>query len=142
MRASPGIGCTRMVLRYFESLYHALDGLWHAVATERNLKLFVAGYILTILGAAYFQFALWEWLTVLLAGGAFLAIELINTSLERFVDAFDEHVTHQHDTAHLIAMKNTKDIAAAAALVIGLTSVIIEVLLFYPYVRALITPQL
>lgn len=126
------------MLHYWKSLCHALEGLAYAVKTEKNLKIFVFGFLLAIVGALYFDFEPWEWMVILLAGGGFLGTELLNTSLERFTDAFDEHVRRRHDDSHYIAIKNTKDVASAAALTIGTAAVIIVVVLFWPHVAELL----
>lgn len=101
---------------YFESLSCALNGLREAISTERNLKLFIIGVLLTFPLAAFLQLPLWQWIVLILSGGTFISMELMNTALEHFTDAFDSHSKKQQDI-HFEAIKMTKDIAAAAALV-------------------------
>lgn len=122
-----------MLLKIYRSFTYALSGLWHATHTERNLKI----VILVILGgfilAAILRIALWEWVVLLIASGTVCAVELINTSLERFADAFERHAKKNDDPTHYHLMKATKDIAAAAALVSGSAGIIAALIIFWPY---------
>jgi diacylglycerol kinase len=128
------------VQRYFHSLTHALRGLQTAVRRERNLRLFLA----LIAAVAFLSFSLriqdWEWAILLLSGGAFLGVELLNTALERFTDLFDEHVKgSEFERSHFSHIKAVKDVASAAALVAGLTAAVVTTIILYPYVLSLLT---
>jgi diacylglycerol kinase len=122
-----------MLSSYIRSMLYAVEGLWHALSTERNLKLFALGVVLSLFLAALFRLYPADWVLLLTAGGVFLSVELLNTALERFTDAFDVHSKKQAD-AHTAAIKATKDIAASASLVIGLAWVSIICIVFWPYV--------
>ncbi len=114
---------------YFKSLGHAFEGLFHAFITERNLRLFGILYLLSLMLGVTLRIALWEWQIVIFTGGVFLAIELINTALEHFTDAFDTH----SKGIHFDAIKATKDIAASASLVIGVAWGLILCFIFVPH---------
>ena len=102
--------------KYVHSIGYALSGLSHAVTTERNFPLFIGAYILSLIAGLFLQLDLQQFAIVILSGGMFLAIELLNTALERFADAFDTH-TRKQDDVHHKAIKRTKDVAAGAALI-------------------------
>lgn len=116
---------------YARSFCFACNGFFHAVRTERNLKLFVAGYVGSILVSLVLQIDGFSWAFILFSGGTFLAIELLNTALEHFSDAFDSHSKKQDDI-HYAAIKATKDIAAAAALVSALAWVAVSLIVLLP----------
>ncbi len=116
---------------YLDSFLFACNGLRHAIATERNLKLFAAGYVASIIVSLMLGISLVGWAFVLLSGGTFLAIELLNTAIEDFSDAFDTH-TKKQDDLHYQAIKATKDIAAAAALMSALTWIVILAIVLLP----------
>ncbi len=118
---------------YIKSLGYALEGFWHAFKTERNFKLFVLLYIVSIGAGVFFGITKANWEILFFAGGGFLAIELINTALEHFADAFDTHSKSQNDV-HTHAIKCTKDIAAAASLtcLVGWGAVL--AIIFWPYI--------
>ncbi len=116
--------------RTYKSLRNALVGFAHALLTERNFKLFVTVYVCVLLLGALLRISLWEWLALLLSGGNFLSIELLNTALERLTDVCDEYRKASEPMAKLhTGLKAAKDVASAAALVsfiiVGLVIVII-----------------
>lgn len=114
---------------YFKSLGHAFEGLFHAFLTERNLRLFGIFYLLSLMLGVTLRIALWEWQIVIFTGGVFLSIELLNTALEHFTDAFDAHSR----SIHYSAIKATKDIAASASLVIGMAWGLVLCFIFIPH---------
>ena len=122
--------CSRRMQSYLSSLRFALQGLFHAFRTERNLKLFGSLYLLTLMVAVALRIEIWDWSTVIFTGGVFLAVELLNTALEHFTDAFDLH----SKSIHAPAVKATKDIAAGASLVCAVAWGLILCIVFVPYV--------
>jgi diacylglycerol kinase len=121
-----------MTRSLWNSFVYALEGIWHSLSTELNIKLFVLGYIVSLILAAVFQFTILEWAIVLVSGSTFLTVELLNTAIERFTDAFDTHAKSQNDV-HFEAIKVTKDVAAGAALVAGTSWVVATGVLLYPH---------
>ncbi len=103
--------------RAWKSFGHALDGLSHAIASECNLQRFLVCYSIVLLLAGRLNLTAAEWASLILAGGLFCCIELFNTALERFVDAFDEHRKSTVGDSFHLGLKATKDIASAASLV-------------------------
>jgi len=65
---------------------------------------------------------------IIFSGGIFLSVELINTALERFTNAFDAH----SQSIHSPAIKATKDIAAGASLVCAVAWGVILCMIFLP----------
>ncbi len=124
-----------MLSPYVRSVNYAAEGLWHAVTTERNLKLFALGVVVSFALATIFQLDPADWIIILVAGGMFIATELLNTSLERLSSAFYRHIEEAKDThKHRPAMKHTKDVAAAAALVMAVTWAAVVLIVLWPYV--------
>ncbi len=117
---------------YIRSLRYALEGLTHAFGTERNLKLFGALYVLSLVLAWTLEISARDWQMVIFTGGIFLAVELMNTALEHFSDAFYTHAKKQDDL-HTLAIKATKDIAAGASLICALAWGIILTIIFAPH---------
>ncbi len=108
-----------------------------ALQTERNTRLFTFCFLGTLVLGGFLKLSAAEWPLLIFSGMAFLAIELMNTSLERFVDAFHSHSTKQDDH-HYQSLKATKDVAAAAALLMAMGWVAVCVMTFLPYVQPLI----
>jgi diacylglycerol kinase len=119
--------------KYNKSLRYALEGLWHALTTERSLKLFVALYALSLIVSWLLHIHARDWEMVILSGGLFIAVELVNTALERFADAFYAHAKAQNDL-HTKAIKATKDIAAGASLVCAVGWIVILAMIYFPHV--------
>lgn len=119
---------------YFQSLRYALEGVWHALKTERNMRLFTALYVLSFLLAWFLDVSRRDWQMLIFSGGIFLAMELVNTALEHFADAFHTHTHHQNDP-HTAAIKITKDIAAGASLVCALAWIVVLVMIVIPHLQ-------
>jgi len=117
------------------SLGYALTGFRHALTHERNIQFFLAGYFVILLLGALLRLLLWEWIAILFCGGLFLVAELLNTALEHLADVFDDHRKVQHGPAYLHALKNAKDVAAAASLAALLTTIVVVCIVFWPYVE-------
>ncbi|TSC59254.1 MAG: diacylglycerol kinase [Candidatus Peregrinibacteria bacterium Greene0416_62] len=116
------------MFRIVRSLGYALEGLKHALIHERNLQLFVLGYAAVLVCATTLSLERWEWTALMVSGGAFIAVELFNTALERLTDAVDSLPRESANVLLHHSMKAAKDVAAAAALA-GLAVVAMTVLL-------------
>jgi diacylglycerol kinase len=119
---------------YWNSLRYALSGLTHALKTERNLKLFVALYVLSFVIGAILGIRSRDWEILIFTGGVFIAVELMNTAIEHFTDAFDIH----SNKLHKAAVKATKDIAAAASLVCAVAWGLTLLMIYLPYVLSIV----
>ncbi|UPA22297.1 diacylglycerol kinase [Candidatus Peribacteria bacterium] len=120
--------------RMKRSLGFALVGLRHAFEREKNLRMFLWVYIVVIGLGVYLHLLLWEWLAVVMAGGMFMATELLNTAIERFVDVIDHNRKIEGNEGYHHNLKAAKDVAAAASLIALLTNIIVIGIVFYPYV--------
>jgi len=110
----------------------AFRGLFIAFKTERNLKIHLAAMVVAVGVGFYLRLSLLEWCLVIFAIGFVLIAELLNTALERLCD--ETHGGKQNQ-----AIKNCKDISAAAVLLSALTAFIIGVLiLIMPLFRKLL----
>lgn len=104
---------------------HALAGIRQAVREERHMKVhFVLGLVVTT-AAFYFPLSSVERAILFLTIGTVLGAEMLNTAFERTVDL----VTKEW---HPLA-KAAKDIASGAVLVLALTSIVIALCIFVPY---------
>jgi len=115
------------------SARHAYLGLREAMRTERNLQIFAFWYSAVLLLGLFLRLSWIEWIVVLLAGGIFFSVELLNTALEWLTDALDDHLKSGHQSEHFLAVKMAKDIAAAASLVSLTMVIVILLIVFVPY---------
>lgn len=103
----------------------AILGIIMATNKERNLKIHVVISFLVILFGLYFDISKIEWMFIIFAIGFVIAMELMNTAIERVVDLVTKDF-------HPLA-KQAKDIAAGAVFVSAVISAIIGLLIFVPY---------
>lgn len=109
---------------FLASLGHAIHGIRHAVAGERNLKIQLAAFVLALGAALLLRIPRLELLAVLGVSALVLALELANTALERLAD----RVSRAPDAHIGIA----KDVMAGAVLLAALFAVVIGLLVFVP----------
>ncbi len=106
-----------------QSFKNALNGIYQAVLSEKNMRIHVGATVLVVLGGILLSLDTIRWVLLTIAIGFVLVSELINTSLEKLTDM----VTSEYsETAGKV-----KDIAAAAVLVSAVLSVIVGLLVFY-----------
>lgn len=112
--------------KLFHSFHHAFRGLKYVLKNEQNFQLELLIGIFIVILMFVFDIRDWQKVALFLVIFSLLAIELINTILERVVDILKPRV---HPYAQLI-----KDIMAAAVLIAVLGAVVIGAIIFYPYI--------
>ncbi len=117
---------TKRQINLGQSFLCAFQGITGPILKERNFKIQLAFGLCAILLSAYFQILRIEWIIIILCVGLVLALELINFAIERTVDLASDY--HYHELA-----KWAKDASAGAVLIASIVTVIIGVLIFYPY---------
>lgn len=106
--------------RLVRSFRYAFKGLAYLVSYERNFKVHVGALILVIVGGIYFNLSFIEFSLALLAAGAVLVTEAINSGMEILLDIiYPEHNGKS---------KIIKDLMAGAVLISALFSIAIGVL--------------
>jgi diacylglycerol kinase (ATP) len=107
------------------SFKYALKGLKCMLVHENNFRVHCSATLLVNFLAYYFKINITEWCIILLCCGLVMAMEIINTAIEKTIDLI---CPEQNPTAGLI-----KDIAAAAVLVMSICSLVIGILIFGKY---------
>lgn len=106
------------------SFKFGFQGIASAAAGERNMQIHIGISIMVISAGFAFSITKYEWIAVLLAIGGMLALEMLNTAIERTVDMYTKEF-------HPLA-KQAKDIAAGAVLVYAMICVAIGIIIFLP----------
>lgn len=114
---------------FFKSLSYAMTGMITAVKVERNFQIHLVFAVVVIGSSFYFSISKVEWIFILFAIGGMLALELVNSAIERVVDL----VTLEY---HPLA-KLAKDFAAGAVLLYAIVAVAIGLLIFLPRILRL-----
>ena len=116
--------------RFTESVGHALDGINYVSSHERNFKIETLFAIMVTIASFLLKVSLIEWSILMLVISLVLALEMINTSIERCVDL----VTQDYKELAKIA----KDVSAGAVLVVSIFSIIIGIVIFLPKIILLL----
>ena len=114
-----------------ESFYHAFNGVWLGLRTERNLRLHFAAAAAIALLAFFLKVDYLGCLALTGAIGLVLTAEFINTSLEHLVDLASGRTYH-------VSAKAAKDTAAAAVLMASICACVIGVMVLGPKVLELL----
>ncbi len=109
-----------------KSFGYAVEGVWHALRCNRNLRISFFLAVLVILLGLYFQVTSLEMVILIIAILLVILSEMINTAIEEMVNL----ITQEHRKEAKIA----KDVAAGMVLVASMGSVIIGLLIFTPYI--------
>jgi len=110
----------------FKSFQYAFEGFQTCISSERNLIIHFIFMILVIFLGFFFSIKTSEWIVCILLFGAVISAELFNTAIETTVDICSPEIRPQ--------AKIAKDTAAAAVLTLAISSLVIGILIFLPYV--------
>lgn len=114
-----------MLPRLTQGFSYALTGLKLAWAQELNFRIEVACAAVAVALGAFLHVSHVAFGVIILAIGAVLAVEVLNTALEELCDMLQP----SHDP-HVAAIK---DLAAAAVLLVSIGAGIVGILIFAPY---------
>ena len=112
------------MFRYFRSVKFALNGLFYALRTERNVQIWFGIAILTLAIAAWLDVSQTEFLIILLWMFLIGTSEYLNTSIEKLAD----RVTLEHDEQ----IKYVKDISAGATFIASIGAIISGLIILVP----------
>lgn len=107
-----------------DSFVAAGRGCALVLRNERNIRIHCILACAAVILGLFLEFTPGEISLVLLVSAAIIASELFNAALERLSDIVKPRVSGY--------VEQTKDIAAAAVLVLSLTSVVVGILLYVP----------
>jgi diacylglycerol kinase len=111
--------------RHTISFKHAFTGLFHTLKTQPNLRIHVTIAAIVIVSGIFFHLSHLEWIIIAFTIAWVIVSEMINTSIEAIVDL----ITHERR----IEAKIAKDVAAGMVLVGAMTSIIVGLIIFTPY---------
>lgn len=117
------------MIKFFKGFGFAFAGIWQMLLYERNFKVHVLALIVVISAGLYFRVTANEWLILLLISALVLALETINSAIEKLCDLYTKE-THPQ-------IKLIKDIAAGAVLIAAIFAVVIALIIFKKYILTL-----
>ncbi|MDR2040740.1 MAG: diacylglycerol kinase family protein [Tannerella sp.] len=117
------------VKRLVKSFGYAVGGLRQVVCQEQNARVHLLVALCTVVAGCCFRISATEWIAVLLAIGGVMAAETFNTSIEALSDTVSSKYSEN--------IKQVKDFAAGAVLIVALAAVIVGLIIFLPKIIAL-----
>lgn len=113
-----------MIRKHTISFKHAFDGVRWAFSTQPNYRIHLSLSLLSITAGLLFQISYAEWILIIFLIFLGLAIETMNSSVEKVCDAvtkeYNEHI------------KLSKDAAAGAMLLFATGAFIVACMIFIP----------
>lgn len=101
---------------------YALFGFKIALKEEKSLVIHLIFSVLTIIISGVLKLNVIEWAIIIMLIGFVICLELINTAIENMIDMISFKYNFN--------AKKIKDIAAAATLVLAITSVVVGMIIF------------
>ncbi len=114
---------------FLESFSYAARGVSIALK-EHNMRIHAVVTLFVVIMADYFKISRDDWCWVIGCIALVAALETTNTAIERACNLVDEIAGLGID----LRIRNIKDIAAGAVLIVSIASAVIGVLIFAPYV--------
>ena len=112
------------VSAFLRSFTFAGQGVWHAVRTQRNMRVHLAAAAAAVIAGAVLGISPVQWACIALVIGLVLVAEIFNTVIEAMIDL---HTEQFHPLA-----KIAKDGAAGAVLVASIAAIGVAVAVFVP----------
>lgn len=110
--------------RFARGFVYAYNGIRAAIQEERNFRFHLCAAFYAFVAACWTEMPAVEVALIALCVAAVLALELVNSAIERAVD--------KPDTTHWWTAGAAKDMAAGAVLVMAIGTVIVAMCLFMP----------
>jgi diacylglycerol kinase (ATP) len=115
--------------RLIKSFGYAFNGIRLMISQEQNARIHLFVMCCVIIAGCCFQISAIEWIAVVLAIGSVIAAETFNTSIE----ALSDMVSPQYSEN----IKQVKDFAAGAVLIVAGAAVVTGFIIFLPKIIAL-----
>jgi len=120
----------KRINRLIKSFVYAFRGLVKTFKEEQNLKIQSTIGLFAIILAWLWQIGRLEWALLILTISLVVLLEIINSAVERITDVLKPRINGY--------VKEIKDIMAAGVLLASITSLIVGLIIFWPYlVRSL-----
>jgi len=117
-------------MKFIRSIGFALQGIKYCFTSEKNFRIQLIAALITIVCGIFFHLSINEWMLVFFCLALVLALEMINTSIEKLSDMVDSNI---HPGIKII-----KDVAAGAVSIAALLSFVLGCFIFIPKVLSLI----
>lgn len=120
------------IKQFLKSFTYALRGFYIIWKEEQSFRVQIFAALLIFILALVLKVKNYELLVLVLISAFVLVLEVLNSILERIVDALKPRIN--------IFVEAIKDMMAAAVLLSSLSAVIIGIIIFAPYIMPLLRP--
>lgn len=110
--------------RHINSFKYAFRGIYHATANEANFRVQLSIVIAAVFAGVFYHISSFEWLALVLVSGMLLSAELMNTTVEEFID----HLIHEHHEGARVI----KDLSAGFVLTTAFCALAVYLIVFVP----------
>jgi diacylglycerol kinase (ATP) len=110
--------------RLIKSFGYAFNGIRLMIRQEQNARIHLTVMGAVVVGGILLHIAVFEWIVIVVISGGVLAAEAFNTSIETLSDTISPEYNKN--------IKQVKDFAAGAVLIMTVSAVIVGVLIFLP----------
>lgn len=120
----------KFIIRRLKGIIIAINGMFFLLKNEEAIKVQSFVFLIIIALGFYFEITSKEWIIHIILIGFILTTEALNTVAEKICDLINPKYDER--------IKLIKDISAGAVSFAVLSSLIILVIIYFPYIRQLI----
>ena len=120
----------KFIIRRLKGIIIAINGMFFLLKNEEAIKVQSFVFLIIIALGVYFEITSKEWIIHIILIGFILTTEALNTVAEKICDLINPKYDER--------IKLIKDISAGAVSFAVLSSLIILVIIYFPYIRQLI----
>lgn len=118
------------MIKLVKSFGYAWQGIFYCIQTQLNFRIHLVVMLMVIIGGFILKVSTTEWLFITGCSMLVLALELLNTAIEKLCDTISTEVKPE--------IKIIKDVSAAAVLLGAAGSVVIGSIIFFPKIMELL----
>ncbi len=113
-------------IKHLKSFKYAFSGILHSLIHEANFRVQILISIMATIAGFYFGINSTEWSVLIIAFASLLSAEVLNTSIENFIDFL---IPKKSDVAKVV-----KDLAAGFVLINAIACLLILFIIFGKYI--------
>ena len=114
---------------FFHSPKHAIRGIFQIIKNERNFRIQIVVAVLVVAFGFFLEISHNDWIAVAFLISLVLISEAFNSVIEAVCDTISKE--------YRVNIKYAKDVSAGAVFVSAILSVILGLIIFFPYVLEL-----
>lgn len=118
------------MMKLVRSFGYAWQGILYCIKTQLNFRIHLVVLLMAITAGFILNVSTTEWLFIIGCSMLVLALELLNTAIEKLCDTISTEIQPE--------IKTIKDVSAAAVLLSAAGSVVTGIIIFFPKIMQLL----